>query len=40
VLLSVVGVSWLAGYLDYILLPSLICFLGLTAYALWRRHAL
>lgn len=33
VLLGVVGVSWLAGYLDYVLLPALIFFLGLTAYA-------
>lgn len=40
VLLGVVGVSWLAGYLDYVLLPALIFFLGLTAYAFWRRHLL
>lgn len=38
VLLGVVGVSWLAGYLDYVLLPTLIFFLSLTAYALWRRQ--
>lgn len=38
VLLGVVGVSWLAGYLDYVLLPALIFFLSLTAYALWRRQ--
>ena len=38
VLLGLVGVSWLTGYLDNVLLPSLIFFLGLTAYALWRPH--
>jgi len=38
VLLGVVGVSWLAGYLDYVLLPVLIFFLGLTAYALRQRQ--
>jgi len=36
--LGVVGLSaWLA-WLDYVLLPVLVLFLGLTAWALIRRH--
>lgn len=38
VLLGVLGLSALTGYLDYVLLPALAFFLGLTAYALLRRH--
>ena len=38
VLLGVLGLSALTGYLDYVLLPALAFFLGLTAYALVRRH--
>jgi mercuric ion transport protein len=37
VLLSLVGLSALTGYLDYVLLPALAVFLGLTAYGLVRQ---
>ena len=37
VLAGVVGVSAIIGYLDYVLLPALIFFIGLTVYALWQR---
>ena len=36
-LLGVIGASALVGWLDYVLLPALMIFLGLTAYALIRR---
>lgn len=39
VLVSVVGLSAIVGYLDYVLLPALIFFIGLTVYAMWRRQA-
>ncbi len=38
VLLGILGLSARTGYLDYVLLPALAFFLGLTAYALVRRH--
>ncbi len=38
VLLSIVGLSALTGYLDYVLLPVLIFFIGLTGYALWKKQ--
>lgn len=38
VLLGVVGWSAFAGYLDYVLLPALAAFIGLTIYAFWRRR--
>ncbi len=38
VLLGAVGLSTLLGVLDYVLIPALIFFLGLTIYALWRRR--
>ncbi len=38
VLLGVVGFSALVGWLDYVLLPALAVFLGITMYALWRRQ--
>ena len=38
VLLGIVGLSWLVGYLDYVLFPALFIFLGLTAYGLWRNR--
>jgi mercuric ion transport protein len=38
ILLGAVGLSALAGYLDYVLLPSLSFFILLTIYALWRRQ--
>lgn len=37
ILLAAVGFSWAVGYLDYVLLPALFIFVGLTVYALWRR---
>ena len=36
-LLGAVGLSAALGWLDYVLLPALAFFAGLTAYALWRR---
>jgi mercuric ion transport protein len=38
VLLGVIGLSILVGWIDYVLLPMLALFLGVTAYALWRRR--
>lgn len=37
ILLSTVGLAALTGYLDYVLLPALVAFIGLTIYALWRK---
>jgi mercuric ion transport protein len=37
VLLAVVGAGWAIGYADYVLLPALVFFAGLTIYAVWRR---
>ena len=37
IILAAVGLSWAVGYLDYVLLPALFGFIGLTIYALWRR---
>lgn len=37
VLVSLVGLSALVGYLDFVLLPALVFFVGLTIYALQRR---
>lgn len=37
ILLGTVGLSALTGYLDVVLLPALVFFLGLTLYALWRK---
>lgn len=37
VLVAAVGLSAITGYLDYILLPALFFFVGLTIYAVWRR---
>ncbi len=34
-LLAVVGLSWLIGYLDFVLFPVLFIFIGITIYALW-----
>lgn len=39
VLAGVVGLSAIVGYLDYVLLPALSFFIGLTVYALWRKQA-
>ncbi|TAM64008.1 MAG: mercury resistance system transport protein MerF [Rhodanobacter sp.] len=38
ILLGAVGLSALTGYLDYVLLPALVVFIGLTIYALWRKR--
>ncbi len=39
VLLGVVGLSAMLGWLDYVLLPALAFFIGLTIYAVWRRQS-
>lgn len=36
--LGAVGLSAWVGWLDYILLPALAMFVGMTAYGLWRRN--
>lgn len=36
ILFATVGLSRAVGYLDYVLLPALFVFIGLTIYALWR----
>lgn len=36
--LGALGLAAWAGALDYVLLPALAVFLGLTAYGLWRRN--
>ncbi|GAB4365936.1 MAG: hypothetical protein Kow00114_23530 [Kiloniellaceae bacterium] len=36
--LGALGLSAWVGGLDYVLLPALALFLGLTAYGLWRRN--
>lgn len=38
VLLAVLGLSAWLGYADYVLLPALVFFIGLTGYALYRRR--
>lgn len=38
VLFGAVGLAALTGYLDYVLLPALVFFIGLTCYALWRKE--
>ena len=38
ILLGTVGLSALVGYLDYVLLPALCVFIGITAYALIVRR--
>lgn len=37
ILLGALGLAALTGYLDYVLLPALVFFIGLTFYALWRK---
>ena len=34
-----VGLAAAIGWLDYVLLPALVLFLGLTAFALWKRRS-
>lgn len=38
VMLGFVGLAGFVGYLDYVLLPALVFFIGLTIYAVWRRN--
>ena len=38
ILLGAVGLSALLGWIDYVLLPALMIFIGLTGYAVWRRQ--
>jgi mercuric ion transport protein len=38
VLFATVGLSWAVGHLDYVLVPSLFIFIGITFYAVWRRQ--
>jgi len=37
--LGAVGLSAMLGWLDYVLLPALVFFVGLTLYALYRRSS-
>ena len=37
ILLGAVGLSAITGYLDLVLIPAMVFFIGLTAYALYRR---
>lgn len=37
ILLTTLGLAALTGYLDYVLLPALAVFIGLSVYALWRK---
>lgn len=37
ILAALLGLSAIIGYLDYVLLPALVFFVGLTVYAVWRR---
>lgn len=37
ILLGAVGLSALTGYLDYVLLPALAAFIGLSIYAIMRK---
>jgi len=38
VLLSAIGLSAWVGSLDYVLLPALLIFVGITVYALFKRE--
>lgn len=38
ILLGAIGLSALTGYLDYVLLPALLVFIGLTIYAVRRKQ--
>lgn len=38
ILLGAVGLSAWLGWLDYVLLPALALFIGITVYGLWRRQ--
>jgi mercuric ion transport protein len=36
ILFGAVGLSAMLGWLDYVLLPALAVFIGITVYALWK----
>ena len=38
ILVGIVGLSAITGYLDLVLFPALAFFVGLTAYAVWRKQ--
>ena len=38
-LFGVVGLSAIVGWLDYVLFPALVVFVGLTIYAIWKRRS-
>ena len=38
ILLGAVGLSAALAWLDYVLIPALVLFVGITIYALLRRH--
>jgi len=38
VLFGAVGLSAVLGYLDYVLIPAMVLFLGIVAYAAYRRR--
>ncbi len=38
ILLGAIGLSAMLGWLDYVLLPALAVFIGITVYALWKRR--
>lgn len=38
ILLGVLGLSAWVGWLDYVLIPALVVFVGITIYALRHRH--
>lgn len=38
ILVGTTGLAALTGYLDYVLLPALVFFIALSAYALYRRR--
>ncbi len=37
VLLGAVGLGWFVGYLDDVLVPVMVIFLGFVGYAVWRN---
>jgi mercuric ion transport protein len=39
-LLGLLGLGALTGYLDYVLLPALLIFIGMIAYGLYRQRSL
>jgi len=38
-LFGVVGLSAIVGWLDYVLFPALVVFVGVTIYAIWKRRS-